>query len=249
MIIFLTEKSLSGILSALYRAFTLNVFPDDVKEKSFPCRTLTDEYITINGDPNGEKRVKDAVLKYGGERSLSAVKVCLLSCDENALKYAFGFLKLTLNNKQCELENLSEKAVADFLYCTNKVLFERHRFTGFLRFKETENGILYAPYSPDNDITRLLMPHFISRLSLIPFVIHDLKRKTVGISDGKTFKMINTDAVADLRLSDDEKDCERLFRSYYNSVNIKERKNLKQQDNFLPRRYRKNMPETFEKPD
>lgn len=246
MTVFLTEKNLSGILSALYYAFTENVFPDDVKEIVSPLRSFTDEYITINSNSSGEKRVKDAIVKYGGKRSLSAVKVCLLSCEENAIKIAFEFLRLTLEKRKCEIENLSEKAVTDFLFTVKKVLFERHRFTGFIRFKETESGILYAPFSPDNDITALLMPHFIKRLSFRPFVIHDVKRNAVGISDGKSFKIVNTDAQATINLSKNEKTWENLFKSYYKSINIKERKNLKQQDNFLPRRYRKNMPETYE---
>ena len=115
-----------------------------------------------------------------------------------------------------------------------------------MRFKETESGVLYAPYSPDNDITALLMPHFMKRLPYRPFVIHDLKRKTVGISDGRTFRMVKTDALAEITLSKDEKEYENLFKSYFKSITIKERKNLKQQDNFLPKRYRKHLPETYE---
>lgn len=246
MTVFLTENSLSGILATLYYAFTEKVFPDRIKNSDYPERSFTDTFITINAFPAGEERVKAAIIKYGGMRSLNATKLCLLSCEEDAKKRAFDFLRLTLEKKKCELENLSEKIVSDFLYTVNRVLFERHRFTGFIRFKETESGILYAPYSPDNNITEILMPHFISRLLYRPFVIHDVKRDIVGISDGKSFKIVKTDAPAYLSFSKDEKEWENLFKSYYKSVNIKERKNLKQQDNFLPRRYRKNLPETFE---
>lgn len=246
MKIFLTDKTLSGILSALYFSFTENVIPDDVKEKDFASRSFTDEYITVEPFVSGENRVRSALIKYGGVRTVNAAKICLLSCEEKAAKFAFDFLYLTLLRRKCVIEDLSEKTVTDFLYAVNKVLTERHRFTGFIRFKETESGILYAPFTPDNDVTALLMPHFIRRLSYRPFVIHDLKRGVVGISDGRSYKTVKTDAVAAVNLSQDEKEWENLFKSYYKSVNIKERKNLKQQDNFMPRRYRKNLPETFE---
>lgn len=246
MKVFLTEKNLSGVLSALYYSFTRNSFPDDVKEITLSERNFTDEYIVIEPDNSKSERVKNGVINYGGYRSLNAAKICLLSCEENAIKIAYEFLKLTLERRSCVIEDLSEKAVIDFLYAVNKVLYERHRFTGFIRFKETESGILYAPYSPDNDITALLMPHFIRRFPALPFVIHDLKRNVVGISDGKSFKIVKTERTAEISLSGSEKEWENLFRSYYKTVSIKERKNLKQQDNFLPRRYRKYMPETFE---
>lgn len=46
--------------------------------------------------------------------------------------------------------------------------------------------------------------------------------------------------------SERETKFEELFRTYYKEINIETRKNLKQQDNFMPRRYRKFMPETYE---
>lgn len=246
MTVFLTEKTLSGVLSALFSAFTLKKFPDSVKETDYPLRTVEDEYITVKSDAAKSERVLKAVTEYGGERTVNAVKVCLYSCDENALKLCFDFLRLTLATRKCQIENLSEKAVTDFLFAVKRVLYEKHRFTGFLRFKETASGTLYAAYSPDNDITGLLMPHFTSRLSLRPFVIHDVKRNVIGISDGKTFRTVKTQVAANLYLSEEESAYAELFRTYFNAVNVKERKNLKQQDNFLPRRYRKFLPETYE---
>ena len=133
-----------------------------------------------------------------------------------------------------------------FDFTVKKVMSENHRLKGFIRFKETANGILYAPCSPDNDITELLCPHFVQRLSNVPFIIHDVKRNKAGVSDGKRFKIMTTETDAILNLSGDEKKWETLWKNYYRAVNIKERKNKKQQDNLMPVRYRKFLPETYE---
>lgn len=246
MTIFLTEKSADGIYSALFYAFTEKVAPDRVFELKGYSQNFTDRHIIIETDAAKNQRVKTALKKYGGEKTVEGIKLCLLSCDNEALTIAFNFCYKTLLERRDVSQMLAEKAVSDFLYTIKTVLCERHKFLGFIRFRETANGVLYAEYSPDNDITELLCPHFLSRLSLTPFIIHDLKRHKAGISNGKRFKIFTTQQGAVLTLSDDEKAWEKLWKNYYRAVNIKERKNKKQQDNLMPVRYRKFLPETYE---
>ncbi len=244
MTVFVTELSIKGLCCALFYAFTEKIFPDDIKGGYLHGETFVDTYVKISVDQTKYMRVKRALIKYGGGETFTDIEVCLRSCDEKAYKVAFDYCKLILEKRRAVFTDLNDKRVSDFTYVVNKVYYERHKFTGFIRFKETASGILYAAYSPDNDITELLCPHFVKRLSLIPFIIHDVKRGTVGVSDGKTFNIVHTKRTAELVLSEDEKSWEELWKRYYKSVNIKERKNKKQQDNYLPVRYRKFMSET-----
>ena len=246
MIIFLSEQSLTGVCSALFYAFTENIAPDGVFKCGVTAKNFTDKYIEIQSDDEKAQRVARALKKYGGEKTLAYLEVCCLSCETNALKIAFEYAYLMLEKRRNVSTFLADKRVSDFLFCIKKVLYEKHKFTGFIRFKETESGVLYAPYSPDNDITEILCPHFVARLSAIPFIIHDVKRNKAGVSDGKSFKIMKTETDAILNLSKDENNWETLFKNYYKAVNIKERKNRKQQNNLMPLRYRKFLPETYE---
>ena len=246
MTVFLTEKSLTGLCCALFYAFTERVLPDNVCIRGLSARNFTDGYIDIENDGENARRVSKALKKYGGEKCLRYLKICLLSCDENALKTAFDYAHFTLIIRRDASSFLAEKRVSDFFFCIKKVLYEKHRFTGFIRFKETARGILYAPYSPDNDITELLCPHFVARLSSIPFIIHDVKRNKAGVSDGKGYTIMKTEGQAVLDLSEDEKKWENLWKDYYKAVNIKERRNRKQQNNLMPVRYRRFLSETYE---
>ena len=124
----------------------------------------------------------------------------------------------------------------------DKVWLERHRFTGFLRFEETKNGLLYAEYAPDNDITDLLAPHFIKRINL-PFVICDVKRSRFAAWNGKELALFNADIPTNVLRSQFEKNVNDLWRGYFKATNVKERPHPKQQDGYLPRRYRKFMSE------
>lgn len=246
MTVFLIEKSLTGICSALFYAFTERVTPDCVFTCGTITRNFTDRYIEIENDGEKARRVLRALNGYGEENISEHIKICLLSCDDNAAKAAFDYAHFILSERRDVSTFLADKRVSDFYYTIKKVMSENHRIKGFIRFKETANGILYAPYSPDNDITELLCPHFVSRLSRVPFIIHDVKRNKAGVSDGKRFKIMTTETDALLNLSKYECSWENLWKNYYKAVNIKERKNKKQQDNLMPVRYRKFLPETYE---
>lgn len=247
MTIFKTAKSLDGLLDALFYSFTKKVIPDGVISLSCYQMDFTSVIVSVpKFSVKDRLRVKSALIKYGGEDIISDLEICLLSGDENALKYAFDYTRITLNSRKNCITDISNPFVAPFRYCMKNVLDERHRATGFLRFSESENGVLYAPFTPDNDITQIVAPHFLRRLGEIPFIIHDVKRNRIAVSNGVDIKILTTEKTANFTPSEKERLCLSLWKKYFNSVNIEERKNTRQQNNFMPKRYRKFMYETYE---
>jgi probable DNA metabolism protein len=246
MKIFLTDKNIDGILSALFLCFTEKILPDDIEEKTIYQPKI--DAITIDVKTNAEhsSRVKKALFEYGGSDIIALMRICLKSCDSRSAITAFNYGYLTLVEKTDISERMEYKLVSDFSYMVQKVLHERHVISGLLRFKESMNGVLYSQYSPDNDITDLLAPHFLRRLGTLPFIIHDVKRGVVSISDGHTIKTTKTDLPPHFTPSEKENYTCELWRRYYKEININERKNLRLQDRFIPRRYRAYTFETWE---
>ena len=112
---------------------------------------------------------------------------------------------------------------------------------------ETKKGFYYACYEPDNDITELLVSHFTARLQS-PFIIHDIKRNILALCDGKRYKILNGgDNGVTVFMSESEEIFLDLWQQYYKSINIEERKNLRQMRNYMPERYWKNLSEKREK--
>ena len=107
---------------------------------------------------------------------------------------------------------------------------------------ESKDKVLYAPYSPDNNITDMLMEHFAERLKSERFVIHDVKRKIAGMYNGKEWIM-NYVGEVEIYLSEYERAFENLWKKYYVAVNIKERPHEKQMKGYMPVRYWKFLPE------
>lgn len=246
MKIFTIENSINGLLSALYISFTEKIFPDQVIDKTIYQRHIDSLEINIVTDEKNAQRVKTALYKYGGSDIVAHLKVCLSSCDKSALSIAFFYAHLTLKLRKDVSTMLSQKIVSDFAFLVQKVLHERHIMLGFLRFKESINGVLYAQYAPDNDITELIAPHFYKRLGNSPFIIHDGKRNKLAISNGKCIEILYTDLPSNFLPSENENDFNLLWKKYYNSINIKERKNTAQQNRYFPHRYRKYCFETYE---
>ena len=167
----------------------------------------------------------------------------LLRCGmENNEQIAFRYFRLLAEIKRPIGKRLAEPSVFAAVECMKKVGLEIHKFHGFIRVMEAESGALYAPFSPDNDICDLLVPHFRARLPEYPFVLHDVKRKKAAVYDGKNTFVAPLDE-AEILLSANENAWQALWKRYYNAVNIPSRERLKQMRGYMPVRYWKFLPE------
>ncbi|MGN0804546.1 MAG: TIGR03915 family putative DNA repair protein [Candidatus Coproplasma sp.] len=170
------------------------------------------------------------------------VRLILKSCDPLKESVAFEYIKLILKHNGAVRGMQADPRVLEATDIRSRVTGEAHRLKGFLRFMENADGVLYAPYSPDNDVTDILAVHFSQRLSSLRFVIHDIKRKIAGLYDGEQIIMTRVEN-AEIYLSEYENYFEELWKQYYKSVDIKSRPHEKQMKGYMPVRYWKFLPE------
>ena len=119
---------------------------------------------------------------------------------------------------------------------------EAHRFLGWLRFSEIQ-GVLYAVYEPEADLTCLIMPHFADRFLKQRLVIDDLGRKKAGVYANGYWE--EQELKQDLRSykSSEELHMEKAWQAYFDHIAIKERENRKLQRQFMPVKISKNLTE------
>lgn len=199
------------------------------------------EAINIETDPEKAEKAQKRFLSFD-RRSMHDLSFLLRSGDAERDEIAFHYFKLLSIKKRPVFGMLAEDAVRRADECIRRVSLEIHHMHGFIRFFETESGALYAAFSPDNDIADLLIPHFRARLPQFPFVIHDVKRKKAAVWDTEHSFLAPLDK-AEVVISADENAWQKLWRRYYNSINIPSRERLKQMRGYLPVRYMKFMPE------
>ncbi len=203
--------------------------------------SLDSEVINIACDGEKSARVQTGIQKYDAE-ALDDIALVLRSGDALKEQICFEYIKRIMAHKGSVKKAFNLPEVIDFNNLLYKVTGEIHRLKGLLRFMESSGGVFYAPYSPDNDITEILMLHFTERFKSERFVIHDVKRKIAGMYDGKEWIMSYV-GEAEVYLSEYEKAFETLWKQYYKSVNIEERPHDKQMKRSMPMRYWKFLPE------
>jgi len=142
---------------------------------------------------------------------------------------------------------LNNNDIITFHSICYEVTRECQHIKGFLRFNETAGGIYYAKIEPENNIVKFLMPHFTARYNNQKFIIHDIKRNIVGIYDTVKTAVFKNNTKLDIHLSENEEYIQEIFKAYYQTITIKERKNKKLMLGFMPKRYHKHIPEIFEK--
>lgn len=237
----------NGLLTCIFESFYEKRIPDDVTTECVQCGLL-DEIVTIKTDNEKAERVYKCLKNCKTKYLVSDFNLTFRSGEKKRFKVLFDYLNVAISNKNIDVSKaFALPEIQAFTDLKNHIYTETHRFKGFLRFMETEKGFYYACYEPDNDITELLVPHFTARLQS-PFIIHDIKRNILALCDGKRYKILNGgDNGVTVFMSESEENFLDLWQQYYKSINIEERKNLRQMRNYMPERYWKNLSEKQEK--
>lgn len=237
----------NGLLTCIFESFYEKRIPDDVTTECVQCGLL-DEIVTIKTDNEKAERIYKCLKNCKTKYLVSDFNLTFRSGEKSRFRVLFDYLNVAISNKNIDVSKaFALPEIQAFTDLKNRIYTETHRFKGFLRFMETEKGFYYACYEPDNDITELLVPHFTARLQS-PFIIHDIKRNILALCDGKRYKILNgEDNGVTVFMSESEEIFLDLWQQYYKSINIEERKNLRQMRNYMPERYWKNLSEKQEK--
>lgn len=237
----------NGLLTCIFESFYEKRIPDDVTTECVQCGLL-DEIVTIKTDNEKAERVYKCLKNCKTKYLVADFNLTFRSGEKKRFKVLFDYLNVAISNKNIDVSKaFALPEIQAFTDLKNRIYTETHRFKGFLRFMETEKGFYYACYEPDNDITELLVPHFTARLQS-PFIIHDIKRNILALCDGKRYKILDGgDNGVTVFMSESEEIFLDLWQQYYKSINIEERKNLRQMRNYMPERYWKNLSEKQEK--
>ncbi len=232
------DGSKEGFLTALCLAFLDENAKIVCENEQLELGSLP---VAVETDLEKAQRVENRLLSFDRD-CMHDLDILFRSGMDSRIQIAFDYFRLLAKYKAPIGKRLAEPAVFRAVECIKKVGHEIHKMHGFIRFMETASGALYAPFSPDNDIVDLLVPHFRARLGGIPFVIHDIARKKAVAYDGKNAFLAPLEK-ADILTSANENAWQELWKEYYRSVNIPARERLKQMKGYMPVRYWKFLPE------
>lgn len=245
MKIYMYDDTFEGLLTTIYNAFYDKSSSIDIYGISnYDCPLLLEENIEVITDEKKFRKVKYAIIDKIDILALKKLYMTYLSNHKNKGMIIYKYLKIAfkLGHDVHNFLNIDAIRIVDNI--SRQVSIESHRFEGFVRFNYIDDKFLYSSIEPDNDILELLGDHFKNRFPREYFIIHDISREKALIYNTAFYEIIemNKDAYEKLKFHDDE--YMNLWKAYFKSTTIEERKNLKLQCRMMPKRYWKHILET-----
>lgn len=250
--IYQCEDSLEGIFSAVYIAWASRYGHDNIELEVLDMveeynLKLFSEYIIVENNPENASKVANSIKKKISPHAYQMVARAALSNDKRKANAIYHFLVRGFAFGAKVEDHLSDPYVQIIFELNRYVGNDAHLYTGFVRFAELDNGILFAKIEPKNNVLEIITPHFADRLSQENFMILDVKRKVAAVHKSNAAWILTTisDEELDTLLSVTERKekYEKLWKTFFESIAIKERENKTCQRNHVAMHYRKYMTE------
>ena len=249
--IYVCSGNIEGIFTAIYDIYT-DVSKHEVTHDD--CSIIAGEignfelfsqYIDVTTDTEKAMKVTRTICDRFGFEAYEAFLYAALCNDDrkaNAIyksivigirqKLGFKLINMWTNTDIALVNELRRKAKNEF-----------GRWREFLQFHELEGGVLFSRIGPVCDILMLLAPHFTNRLPNEDFMIYDeFRDKYLVHKKGQDCVVVignGKDPDESSIYSDNDQKYDKLFKVFTTSIAIKERQNLKLQQQLMPLRIQK----------
>jgi probable DNA metabolism protein len=134
------------------------------------------------------------------------------------------------------VNRLTDETVHALITAVRHLNHEAHLFSGFIRFSEV-SGALVAQIEPKNIVLPLIAPHFCERYPCEKFLIYDRTHGMALIYQDKKASICDADAFEQPEAGEEERQFRKLWRLFYDTIEIKERRNPRCRMSHMPKRY------------
>ena len=160
----------------------------------------------------------------------------------------YRFVVMSVERSDNVSEDYREPVVLKLHQLDRQVHREVHRMHAFVRFAQTTDGLYVSIIEPDFNVLPLLPPHFQGRYPAFRWLIYDRRRHYGIYHEDHTVRFVTFAEEQQKRLArelltSDEADYQALWKTYFHSVDIPERRNMKLHLRHVPRRYWKYLVE------
>lgn len=238
---YLYDGTFEGLMTCIYYHYKKEKATGIYQESNYQQSLVVCSEI-VQTDITKAMIVSNSINKLISREAYIYVYYCYLSDDVNKEMIILEFLIFGFKYGRKTMNFYTHEKVLPLNEIYKRVAREEHRILGIIRFADI-GGLLYAKYSPDNDISILLADHFADRYKFEKFIIYDEKRKKALVYSNNKWEIKEKINIDDFEFSNDEKRIQNLWKQYFTDLAIKERKNINLQFQFVPARYRKNMAE------
>jgi len=253
MIIFTYDKTFEGLLTCLFDAYAGKVFPDVLQEETSLLPLFYDGVYSIVSDPTKAERVWK-----GLQKKLSPTALTMLSASWLADGFPerdmllFRVMHKAIDAPKTIELNFGDADVLQLSRIYKQVRYERMRVIQFVRFQKSADETYFAAFEPQHNVLPLTIDHFQNRFADQKWLIYDMNRQYGYYYDLKSVSEITiTDKgtpllkgiLDDQSMAEDERLFQKLWKTYFKAIAIKERTNPRKHKQDMPVRYWKYLTE------
>ena len=235
------DGTFEGFLSLVYEVYYKKLKPIKIY-RTLPNEMIFDDIIKIDTTKEEYEKVLNALkIKFPNEMIEKILNIFM--CDSKDFELALLEYIIIGFKESKQLFNINNSCVF-YLNSLEKELFRNvHKMTGFIRFEELEDKTLYAKIESKFNVVYFLGKHFLKRFNNQNFIIHDINRKLAFVKIENDFSIQEVAYFDEPIYSSNEEKFQKLWKSFFKGVTIKERTNLKLQTQMVPLLYRTYMSE------
>ena len=240
---YLYDGTFDGLLTIVFDSYSNKILPQKIYTANEYTPNFLDKTEYIETDYEKSQRVFSGIEKNICYEALYNSYNAFLSNEKDKEIYILKYLCNGFEKKKKINNMLTVSYVFKVINMRRRALAECHKLKGLLRFQEIGENLCYAKIHPDNNIIEPLGHHFINRLPSMNFIIHDKNREICFIYNCKEYRIIDSSNLKIPEISEQEKVYQDLWKMFFKTIAIKERKNSRCQMQFMPKKYWKDLVE------
>ncbi|GHV31740.1 DNA metabolism protein [Bacteroidia bacterium] len=251
MLYFIYDNTFDGLLTCVFDAFNRREFPEKIVGENIQLPLFTESFQVITDETKSD-RVLKALRGKISKSALDMLFIDYLSELEGIEMILFRYIRKALISKFSIEMNFADPDVLELSKIYRKVTREEERMRQFVRFQKTADGVFFAIMDPIYNVLPLSVRFFQNRFADQPWIIYDVRRKYGLYYDLKSVETVQfnhldvsfeTGKLSAGKLDDYESAFQDLWKDYLKAITIQERKNLRLQRQFMPKRFWKYLVE------
>ncbi|MDE6490468.1 MAG: TIGR03915 family putative DNA repair protein, partial [Muribaculaceae bacterium] len=237
--VFVYDGTWEGMLSAVFDAFATHSCRAELIRDDDPRPMFGGEIHEVVTSDSSWQRVWRGLRSRMEPQALSVLTTAFLSDDRATDMPVFRYMIKIFTRQKGAERDFSDPDMLEVLRAARRVRGEAHRLLQFVRFQKASDGTYFAMVEPLYNVLPMAVGHFRDRFADQPFVIYDRRRDYGYYYDGKgearTITMpadlyhIRTGRLADDVMDPDERLSQRMWRTYFKAIAIRERINPRKQ--------------------
>lgn len=249
MIVFTCEDTFESMMTCIYDAWASRAGHANIKLQLEPIQEpeMFCEYRHVEPDTNKVKKVVRSIQHKISAHAYRCIYAASLSFHREKLDAIYRFLIYGFHFGPKALDMLGEPSVAALFELNRKVQNEAHYFREFTRFTYIPPSIYFAVIEPKCNVLTILAPNFVDRMPSESFIIADKNRLIAAVHPADEDYYLTPLTQSEFsRMEEASKTSDpyvSLWKSFFRTIGIEQRKNPKCQRTMLALWYRKHMTE------